>query len=571
MQQATTNQTTAARVGECPAVDVTAAGNVDVDAGAVPDLAPCDRCGERVMGCPHRLMPHTVQIPFIQSAVYEGLYGGGKGSGKTLALVLIPLYWIGNPRFRGLLLRRERPEAERTLLEASRTIYPAFGGVWLARRHVWRFPCPTCAGRGLTAATCRHGGAEIEINGCDNEKDTSRYFGAPELSYLGIDQLEHFTRKMYLELISCVRSAAGLPLAIRATANPGGVGHEWLVERFAPWVQMPEGDPWHDENYKGPIVPSATVLWFRTTVGELGTELLCERDAHEPDCLADRAAKKHRTPEPACVPGAPCGMHAPRSRQYVHAVVSDNPHVNKEYVRGLMAGDPLERARFLSGNWMVQARAGLYFNRDWLPRVPVVPASVVVRLRYWDRAATKDDPRAAFTAGVRMTLLSTGLVLIEHVERGQWDPGEVDAKIIETADGDPQGTVLIIEKDGGQAGKSQAYYDTRMLAGREFLLLPPVADKVTRMKPFSSLCRNGGVAVLQGPWNGEYFRELEGCPMGKWDQIDSSSGGLIALLELQEKIALLKKAHAHRAATLKRAGGARPASIDGGPTKLPAW
>lgn len=552
--------------------DVTAAGNAALApvSAAVPDLAPCDRCGARA-SCGHRLIPHAVQIPFIQSAVYEGLYGGGKGSGKTLALVLIPLYWVGNPRFRGLLLRRERPEAERTLLEVAKGIYPAFGGVWLARRHVWRFPCPACMGRGLTAAVCRHGGAEIEINGCDNEKDTSRYFGAPELSYLGIDQLEHFTRKMYLELISCVRSAAGLPLAIRATANPGGVGHEWLIERFAPWVQQPEGDPWFDENYTGPRVASGTVLWYRTTAGDRGTEVICERDAHEPGCADDRAAKKHKTDEPPCAPGAPCSLHAPRSRQYVHAVVSDNPHVDKEYERGLMLLDPLERARYLAGNWMIVARAGLYFNRETIPRLPAAPALVIVRLRYWDRASTKGDPRAAFTAGVRMAMLSNGLVLIEHVERGQWDPGEVDARICDTADDDPAGTVIIIEADGGQAGKSQSYYDARMLAGREFLLVEPVADKVTRMKPFSSLCRAGGVAVLAGTWNGEYFRELEGCPMGKWDQIDSSSGGLIQLLKLQERHELLRRALAQRARAAAAAGGKRAASPDGGPTSLRRW
>lgn len=544
--------TTTRGLGDCNAIDVSARGAVDVE----PSYDPCDRCGELRRSCAHRMLPNPKQIPFLQSAAFESMYGGGKGSGKTRALVLAPLYWVHRPEFRGLLLRREWKQAARTLLVEAKKVYPAFGATWHAGAHVWRFPS----------------GAEIEINGCDNEGDTERYFGTPELSYLGIDQLEHFTREMYLALISCARSAAGLPLVVRSTANPGGVGLEWLSERFAPWVQPPEGDPWFDPKYTGPRVASCAVLWFRTTAGENGTEIVCERDAHEPDCVGERRRLQHATSEPPCRPGKPCTLHAPRSRQYVHAVISDNPFTaGTSYEANLLALDPVERARFLSGNWMIRAKAGVYFQRAWLTPLRTSPAAVLVRVRYWDRAATKDDPRAAFTAGVRMALLATGLFVVEHVERGQWDPGEVDAKILETANGDPPGTVLAIEKDGGQAGKSQAYYDARMLAGRDFVLPPPIADKVTRMKPFSAQARAGNVAILEAPWNGEYLRELEGCPMGKWDQIDSSSGAMFLLLELQEKLELMKRALANRAAAMRTAGAQRPATIDGGATSLRGW
>jgi phage terminase large subunit-like protein len=540
----------------CPAVDVSTKGAAPPAPSPDSGFAPCAECGELAKSCAHRLLPNPRQIPFLQSAAFEALYGGGKGSGKTRALVLAALYWVGHPRFRGLLLRREWKQAARTLLAEAKRIYPAFGAIWLAGAHVWRFPS----------------GAEIEINGCDNAVDVERYFGTPELSYLGIDQLEHFTREMYLALISCVRSAAGLPLVVRATANPGGIGLDWLVERFAPWVQPPPGDPWYDARYTGPRVASEAVLFFRTTAGEHGTEIVCERDAHEHDCERERVRVQYASTQPPCAPGRPCTLHAPRSRQYVHAVVSDNPFTaGTAYETNLMSLDPVERAWYLSGNWMVRARAGAYFTREWIPVVQAAPAAALVRVRYWDRAATKGDPRAAFTAGVRLALLASGLILVEHVERGQWDPGEVDEKILATADRDPPGTVLAIETDGGQAGKSQAYYDARMLAGRDFVLRPPIADKVTRMKPFSAQCRARNVAVLAGTWTGEYFRELESCPLGKWDQIDSSSGGLFLLLELQEKLELMRRSIAHRAAAVRATGAQRPATIDGGSTSMGRW
>ncbi len=532
---------------------------------------PCARCGEREKSCAHRMLPNPKQIPFLQSAAFEAMYGGGKGSGKTRALVLVPLYWISNPAFRGLLLRREWKQAARTLLAESKKVYPAFGAVWLAGRHVWRFPCATCMAKHVNALGCVHPSAEVEINGCDNPGDTDRYFGTPELSYLGIDQLEAFTREMLLALVSCLRSAVGLPLVVRSTANPGGIGIDWIPERYAPWIEPPEGDPWYDAKYTGPRVESGEVLWYRTTAGESGEEIVCERDAHEPDCEDERRRLQHATREPPCTPGAPCVLHAPRSRQYVHAVISDNPFTaGTAYEASLLSLDPLDRARYLGGNWKAQARAGMYFDAKWLPKLPHLPAAPLVRVRYWDRASTKADPKkpnskAAFTAGVRLALLTTGLIVVEHVERGQWDPGEVDDKILVTADDDPTGTVIVIEKDGGQAGVSQAYYDSRMLAGRDFRHVPPIADKLTRMKPFSAQARAGNVALLAGPWNGEYTRELEGCPFGKWDQIDSSSGGFHQLLVLHEQLCALAEAEAQRASQQRRTA---PRGLDGGAARM---
>lgn len=525
---------------------------------AGPAFDPCPACGERYESCAHRtiIRPNPKQIPFLESTAFESMYGGGKGSGKTRALILAPLYWVHEPRFRALLLRREWKQAVRTLLEESKKVYPALGAVWLAGRHVWRFPS----------------GAEIEINGCDNEGDEDRYYGTPELSFLGIDQLEAFPRAMYLGLISCVRSAAGLPLVIRSSANPGGVGLDWLVERFAPWMHaMAKGTKWEDASYAGPLAASTEVLWYRTTAGENGADVVCERTAHEPLCLEERARLGLRSEEPPCDPGRPCGLHRPRSRQYVHAIVSDNPYTSgTQYERNLLSLDPVERAWFLSGNWMVRAKPGSFFQREWLPALHAAPGAVVCRVRYWDRAATdakKATAGTAWTAGVRLAMLSTGLVLVEDVVRGQWDPGRVDAKILETSDADPPGTLLAVERDGGQAGVSQAYYDTRLFAGRFFAQPPPIADKLTRMRPASSLAQANGIALRAGPWNEAFWRELEGCPAGLWDQIDSLSGGLIQLLKLQEEVATLARAEALRRAHAQRPP-ARVQTPDGGPTRM---
>lgn len=456
-----------------------------------------------------------MQESFLRLPSYEVMYGGGKGSGKSDALLAAPTRWVGHKSFRALLLRREWKQAERTLYARSRELYPMLGAYWLAKRNRWVFPS----------------GAEIEINGADNEEDVERYFGLPDLCFLGIDQLEHFTRGMYLALISCVRSSSGLPLRIRSSANPGGVGHDWLVERFAPWVYPREGQPWHDAAYSGTFADSGQALWYRTTSGDHGAEEQCERDTHEPACV--------ETPV-RCAPGAPCPLHRPRSRVYVHARVKDNPHLRgTQYEASLHGLDPVDRARYLEGNWMVRAKPGIYFSRTTIAVVDAMPfGAVVARVRYFDRAGTDAadaTKKTAWTAGVRMSLLDTGLLVVEDVIRGLWGPGEVDAQILGAGRDDPRGTVLAIERDPGQAGKAQAYYDARMLQGLDFVLPLPQGDKATRMKPFSAQAREKNVVLIKGAWNGPFLRELEDCPGGLWDQIDSCSGALILLLKLQER------------------------------------
>jgi terminase large subunit-like protein len=54
-----------------------------------------------------------------------------------------------------------------------------------------------------------------------------------------------------------------------------------------------------------------------------------------------------------------------------------------------------------------------------------------------------------------------------------------------------------------------------------------MTDKLTRFGPFSSQCRAGNVKILQGPWNEDLFRVLEGFPdLAHDDEVDACSGAL---------------------------------------------
>lgn len=48
----------------------------------------------------------------------------------------------------------------------------------------------------------------------------------------GFDELTHFTESQFTYLLSRIRGTNGFPKQVKATTNPGGVGHQWVKSRF---------------------------------------------------------------------------------------------------------------------------------------------------------------------------------------------------------------------------------------------------------------------------------------------------------------------------------------------------
>jgi hypothetical protein len=65
-----------------------------------------------------------------------------------------------------------------------------------------------------------------------HEADKYNYQGK-EFNFIGFDELTQFTESQYLYLHSRVRSTdPTLRPQVRATTNPGGIGHYWVKSRF---------------------------------------------------------------------------------------------------------------------------------------------------------------------------------------------------------------------------------------------------------------------------------------------------------------------------------------------------
>ena len=161
--------------------------------------------------------PQAKQQEFMSRGEYEALYGGAAGGGKSDALVVEALRQVDIPHYKGLIIRRTYPQLKE-LIGKSLSLYPRVypRAKYNATAHTWTFPS----------------GATVEFGSMHTTKDKEKYQGQA-YDFIAFDELTHFTQEEYMYLYSRNRAnGPGTRLYIRATANPGGIGHGWVKERF---------------------------------------------------------------------------------------------------------------------------------------------------------------------------------------------------------------------------------------------------------------------------------------------------------------------------------------------------
>lgn len=174
-------------------------------------------------------------------------------------------------------------------------------------------------------------------------------------------------------------------------------------------------------------------------------------------------------------------------------------------------------------------RGGLLFKPDQIGVIDAIPASEQIKwTRGWDLASSTDGD---WTAGVKCGRLADGRVLVADVLRLRVGPDQRDAAIKNTADMDGRSTTQSIPQDPGQAGKTQALYLTRMLAGHKVKTSPETGDKVTRAEPVAAQVNVGNLVLLRGDWNKTFIDELRSFPNGSFDdQVDALSRAFAELI-----------------------------------------
>ena len=167
---------------------------------------------------------------------WEALYGGAAGGGKSDALIIEATRQVHIPHYKALVLRKTFPQLSE-LIEKSLNYYPrAFPKArYNESRHTWTFPS----------------GAKIIFGAMQHTKDRTKYQGQA-YDFIAFDELTHFTWEEYSYLFSrCRPNGPGTRCYIRATANPGGVGHGWVKDRFIT-AAPPMTTIWQDVKFSLP-------------------------------------------------------------------------------------------------------------------------------------------------------------------------------------------------------------------------------------------------------------------------------------------------------------------------------
>ena len=257
----------------------------DSDISALPKAVQEDLKDANVLFHPNE----GPQTDFLAADEKDVLYGGAAGGGKSYAMLVDPLRYAHKKAHRALILRRSMPEL-REMIDKSRELYPqAFPGAKFREvEKLWNFPS----------------GAKIEFGFLERDADVYRYQGQA-YSWIGFDEITHLpTEFSWNYLASRLRTTdPEIKTYLRCTANPGGVGSQWVKKRYI--------EP--EENNKSFV----------------GTDGL--------------------------------------TRKFIPAKLADNPYLSEDgvYEQMLNSLPPIQRRQLLEGNWDVaEGAAFVEFNPD---------------------------------------------------------------------------------------------------------------------------------------------------------------------------------------------------------------
>lgn len=427
------------------------------------------------------------QTDFLNSEADIVLYGGAAGGGKSFALLLEPLRNIHNPNFGAVIFRRTMPQIknEGGLWDESSKIYPFIQAKPNLSESFWKFPS----------------GATVSFAHLEHEKNVYDYQGA-QIPFIGFDELTHFTKKQFFYMLSRNRSTCGVKPYIRATTNPDK--KSW-VRNFIDWYIYPKNHP----QAGFPIPERAGVVRF----------FLIEDDKVIWKGSREEFGSKAEFAKSFC---------------FVPAKITDNKILLQKdpgYLANLHAQSRVERAKLLDGNWDAEEKPGELFQRQWFKMLKEQPHGLKAVVRYWDRAASESES-ADWTVGLKVGLTQQGQIVVLNMIRFRGTPNKVETAVVNAAAQDTVITSPCIEQDPGQAGVMEAQYLATRLNGFNVKIFRATQDKVTRAKPVSAQAEVGNVYVVEGPWNEDFFTELEAFPEGSHDDIvDTLSGAFEALVQ----------------------------------------
>lgn len=341
-------------------------------------------------------------------------------------------------------------------------------------------------------------GMRVKFSHLEYERTVYDWQGA-QIPLICFDELTHFTERQFFYMLSRNRSTSGVPGYIRATTNPDS--DSWVRHFIDYWIGK-DGYPIPER--------AAKLRWF-----------IRQDDKFLWDGDPSRLVAQYGSDQ------------KPKSVTFIPSKLRDNKILMEKdpsYLSNLMALARVERMRLLEGNWNIRPSAGTIFQRSWFEVIDVIPGGYTNVVRYWDRAATKpneENKDPDWTRGLKLYKYPNGTYVVGDVRGLRDTPLQVEQFIRNTASHDGVSVPICVEQDPGSSGVADAENYVRLLAGFNVRVRRATKDKITRALPVSAQCEAGNVKVLRGPWNNDFFNELENFGeegIGHDDQVDTLSG-----------------------------------------------
>lgn len=165
--------------------------------------------------------PEFCQLAFLNSPVFETLFTGPRGSGKTDALLMSYAKNVNRgygASWRGIIFRQTVPQLRDVIAKSMRWFKQAFPRATFNQQDkFWTFPT----------------GETLYLKHINDLIDYWDYHGH-EYPFIGFEELANWpVPDLYLQMMSCCRATdPTMPRMYRGTTNPYGPGAQWIAERF---------------------------------------------------------------------------------------------------------------------------------------------------------------------------------------------------------------------------------------------------------------------------------------------------------------------------------------------------
>ena len=165
-------------------------------------------------------VPQPRQKVLLRCPADERFFGGAKGGGKTDGglgdwFKQMKLARRIGALAKGIFFRRSYNELDE-VIDRTHQLFPKMGAIYKTVKRTWIFP----------------GWGSLKMRFIEKDADAMRYQGH-SYDWCNFDELGNYpTPFAYNQMISCLRSPAGVPVRMMATGNPGGPGQAWIKRRW---------------------------------------------------------------------------------------------------------------------------------------------------------------------------------------------------------------------------------------------------------------------------------------------------------------------------------------------------